>query len=190
MEQRQRRARRVPALYARVYARRLGPEHRGRAAQGKCGGRLSTTAHDMPPTLWRRATRAAMRSHAVRIPKYALPVRFRPWFAAATAGVMLVLAFLGFTNAAHALPVNDKVLHFVCFGLATGIFYFIVDVEECVRAQTAGWARLTEHSEARRIWFWRHASLMFTAFVCLFCGGVMSEFVQGMLPVRAHSLRV
>jgi hypothetical protein len=49
-----------------------------------------------------------------------------------TVGVMLALAFLGFTNFAHALPVNDKVLHFACFGLATAVFYFIVDVEECV----------------------------------------------------------
>ena len=43
---------------------------------------------------------------------------------------MLVLAFLGFTNVPHALPVNDKVLHFVCLCLATGVLYWVFDVEE------------------------------------------------------------
>jgi hypothetical protein len=38
--------------------------------------------------------------------------------------------------------------------------------------------------EYRRIWFWRHSPLMFTVFVCLFLGGIVSEFVQSMLPVR------
>ncbi|KAG9220740.1 hypothetical protein CCMSSC00406_0003839 [Pleurotus cornucopiae] len=81
---------------------------------------------------------------------------------------MIILAFLGFTNFAHALPLNDKILHFVCFMLATGVFYFIFDVEE----------------EARRIWFWRHANMLFTGFICFFCGGIMSEFVQSMLPYK------
>ena len=45
---------------------------------------------------------------------------------------MLVLAFLGFTNFSHSLPLNDKLLHFICLGIATGVFYFIFDVEECV----------------------------------------------------------
>lgn len=43
---------------------------------------------------------------------------------------MLILAFLGFTNFSHGLPINDKLLHFFCLMLATGIFYFIFDVEE------------------------------------------------------------
>lgn len=38
--------------------------------------------------------------------------------------------------------------------------------------------------EYRRIWFWRHSPLMFTVFVCLFLGGIVSEFVQSLLPVR------
>jgi hypothetical protein len=39
--------------------------------------------------------------------------------------------------------------------------------------------------EYRRIWFWRHCPLMFTIFVCLFLGGIVSEFVQSLLPVRS-----
>ena len=38
--------------------------------------------------------------------------------------------------------------------------------------------------DARRIWFWRHANLIFTAVVCFFIGGFVSEIVQSMLPVR------
>lgn len=44
--------------------------------------------------------------------------------------IMALLAFLGFTNFSRALPLNDKILHFLCFGVATGVFYFIIDVEE------------------------------------------------------------
>jgi len=117
---------------------------------------------------WRKTARAVMRSYRVEIPKYDLPIRLRPWFLAFTCLVMILLAFLGFTNFSHALPLNDKLLHFLCFCVATCVFYFIFDVEE----------------EARRVWFWRHSGLLFTAFVCFFCVGIMSEFVQSMLPFR------
>ena len=45
---------------------------------------------------------------------------------------------------------------------------------------------MTTHAlqrEYRRIWFWRHCPLLFTLFVCFFLGGVVSEFVQSLLPV-------
>jgi len=110
-----------------------------------------------------------MKSHRVRVPKYEhLPIRLRPWFLLFTTLVMFMLAFLGFTNFSRSLPLNDKALHFLCFGLATGVFYFIFDVDE----------------DARRIWFWRHSALIFTGFVCFFCGGILSEFVQSMLPYK------
>jgi hypothetical protein len=54
----------------------------------------------------------------------------RQWFVLLTFLVMLSLALLGLTNLAHALPLNDKLLHFFCLGIATGVFYFIFDVEE------------------------------------------------------------
>ncbi|KAF7793911.1 hypothetical protein EIP86_005033 [Pleurotus ostreatoroseus] len=132
-----------------------------------------------PDSAWARGTRyakkiprkvvkAVMRSHHVRIPKYDMPIRFRPWFLVFTCIVMIILGVLGFSNLSHALPLNDKLLHFFCLMLATGIFYFIFDVEE----------------DARRIWIWRSAPLMLTCFMCLFLGGVMSEFVQAMLPYK------
>jgi hypothetical protein len=73
-----------------------------------------------------------MKSHRIHIPLYHIPVRFRPWFLVFTSLVMLLLAFLGFTNFSRALPLNDKLLHFLCFAFATAIFYFIFDVEEFV----------------------------------------------------------
>ncbi|TFK54492.1 hypothetical protein OE88DRAFT_1676220 [Heliocybe sulcata] len=120
----------------------------------------------------RKTTKAVMRSYHYRIPKYDLPIRFRPWFLVFTSLIMLLLALLGFTNFSHALPLNDKLLHFFCLMIATGVFYFIFDVEE----------------DARRIWFWRHSGLIFTAFVCFFVGGIMSEFVQSMLPYKEFQM--
>ena len=37
----------------------------------------------------------------------------------------------------------------------------------------------------RRIWFWRHSPLIFTGFICFFCGGILSEIVQAALPVES-----
>ncbi|KAJ7172416.1 hypothetical protein C8R46DRAFT_1085881 [Mycena filopes] len=127
-----------------------------------------------PPTgrkVLARTFKAIMKSHRVRIPKYD-HIRLRPWFLLFTVVVLLGLAFLGFTNFSRSLPLNDKALHFLCFGLATGVFYFIFDVEE----------------EARRIWFWRHSALIFTGFVCFFCGGILSEVVQSMLPYKEFQI--
>ncbi|KAL5484903.1 hypothetical protein ACEPAI_7545 [Sanghuangporus weigelae] len=115
---------------------------------------------------WRRALKAVMKSYKCKLPKYDLPLRFRPWFLLFTILVMLMLAFLGFTNFAHSLPLNDKILHLVCLCLATTVFYFIFDVEE----------------DARRIWIWRHAPLILTATTCFFLGGIVSEIVQSFLP--------
>ena len=99
-----------------------------------------------------RVAKSIMKSHHLRIPKYEMPIRFRPvitndtsglrlyiclliivqWFLVFTCFIMVVLAFLGFTNFPRSLPLNDKLLHFLCFCIATGVFYFIIDVEECV----------------------------------------------------------
>ncbi|KAH8108001.1 hypothetical protein BXZ70DRAFT_913619 [Cristinia sonorae] len=115
---------------------------------------------------FRKSNRAVMKSYHFQIPVYDMPVRLRPWFILFTTLIMLMLAFLGFTNFSHGLPLNDKILHFFCFMLATGVFYFIFDVEE----------------DARRVWFWRKSPLIFTGFVCFILGGIVSEFVQSLLP--------
>ena len=97
-----------------------------------------------------KLAKSIMKSYHLRIPKYDLPLRFRPvsfdisasqgfadccrckWFLLFTCIIMTILALLGFTNFSRALPINDKFLHFLCFSIATAVFYFIVDVEECV----------------------------------------------------------
>lgn len=152
-----------------------------------------------------RVAKSIMKSHHVRIPKYEMPIRLRPvittipllhsfvqepslqWFLVFTCFIMLVLAFLGFTNFSRSLPLNDKLLHFLCFCIATAVFYFIIDVEECV-VYCYGIKISTQFyyndRSSRRIWFWRHSALIFTGFTCFFCGGILSEFVQAALPVQ------
>ncbi|TFK68688.1 hypothetical protein BDN72DRAFT_870890 [Pluteus cervinus] len=125
-----------------------------------------------PRRPFRVISQSIMRAHRIHIPKYDFRVLIRPWFVVFTFLVMIALAFLGFTNFAHALPLNDKVLRFVCFGVATGVFYFIFDIEE----------------ESRRIWMWRYSPLMFTAFTCFFCGGILSEVAQSMLPYKEFQI--
>ncbi|TEB30312.1 hypothetical protein FA13DRAFT_1575407, partial [Coprinellus micaceus] len=115
-----------------------------------------------------RLSKSILKSHHVKLPKYNLPLRIRPWFVVFTFVVMLILGFLGFTNFHERLLINDKALRFLCFALTTGVFYWIVDVEE----------------DARRIWFWRYASLILTGFFCFFCGGIVSEIVQSFLPFK------
>ncbi|KAJ4468113.1 hypothetical protein J3R30DRAFT_1674905 [Lentinula aciculospora] len=134
----------------------------------------------MPPSamaekrkLLHRITRTIMKSHRMQLPNhYDLPIRLRPWFIALTVVIMLCLAVLGFTNVTHYLPLNDKFLHFICFLIATTVFYFVFDVDE----------------EYRRIWFWRHSGLILTGFICFLCGGILSEVVQSMLPYKEFQM--
>jgi len=97
-----------------------------------------------------------------------MPIRLRPWFLVFTCLIMALLALSSITNYTGSLRLSDTLLHFICFCIATGVFYFIVDVEE----------------DARRIWYWRHSSLIFTALVCCFFGGIVSEIVQAVLPYK------
>ncbi|KZT66377.1 hypothetical protein DAEQUDRAFT_695705 [Daedalea quercina L-15889] len=120
----------------------------------------------------RKANKAIMRSHRVEIPRYDMPIRLRPWFIVFTAVIMLVLAFLGFTHASNGLPIKGKPLRFLCLCLATGVFYFIFDVEE----------------DARRVWLWRSAPLIFTGVTCFFLGGIISELVQSLLPNKEFQI--
>lgn len=60
-----------------------------------------------------------------------IPLRLRPAFLALNVVVLLLLALLGFhPRGGDWLPINDKLLHFVCFFFATALFYMIFDVEE------------------------------------------------------------
>ncbi|BGP43784.1 hypothetical protein JCM10450v2_007982 [Rhodotorula kratochvilovae] len=103
-----------------------------------------------------------------------LPLRIRPAFIVLTFVTLLVLSLLGFhpTLATHLappdVPFSDKVLHFVCFGLATALFYACWVVEE----------------HARRVWVWRHFKEIATIVVCMLVGGIGSEILQSLLPYK------
>lgn len=112
-----------------------------------------------------------MRSTRVRIPGSVgqqIPLRLRLWFVLLTVAWAVLLALLGFTNLHHAVPVNDKMLHFACFGFITAFFYISLDIDE----------------EARRVWFWRYAPLAITSVVCILGGSIISEYVQSLLPYK------
>ncbi|BGP35625.1 hypothetical protein JCM10296v2_007466 [Rhodotorula toruloides] len=107
-----------------------------------------------------------------------LPLRIRPVFVVYTFLTLVVLSLLGFhpTLAHHlappSVPFSDKVLHFVCFFCATALFYTCWVVEE----------------QARRVWFWRWWNELSSAVVCLGFGGILSEFVQALLPSHTFQL--
>jgi len=137
--------------------------------------RLSTDSQDAKRTSAnsslrariKRAQKAVLRSYKVNLLKGRdLPIRLRPWFLLFTAFILVLLGLLGISTL-H-LPLNDKILHFVCMGTATGVFYWIFDIDE----------------DARRVWLWRYSALIFTFSVCFIVGGIFSEFVQSMLPFK------
>jgi hypothetical protein len=81
---------------------------------------------------------------------------------------------LGFTNIANGLPLNDKLLHFVCFCVLATLSKLSFEVDD----------------SARRIWFWRHAASIFTVLAIVIGASVGSEYIQGLLPVRFSSLGI
>ncbi|GAA5870957.1 hypothetical protein JCM8547_000041 [Rhodosporidiobolus lusitaniae] len=103
-----------------------------------------------------------------------LPLRIRPAFILYTFLALLLLSLLGFhpTIAQHvapsSVPFSDKILHFVCFFFATMLFYRIFVVEE----------------SARRVWWWAWFNELVTFGVCVFTGGILSEFIQSLLPYK------
>lgn len=80
-----------------------------------------------------------------------------------------LLHHLSFHPSGSSIPINDKVLHFVCFLVATALFYAIWDVDESAR----------RHSS-----LWRRIPLILSFVVCFLVGGIGSEFVQALLPSK------
>lgn len=98
-----------------------------------------------------------------------LPLRIRPAFVILNILALITLAVLGFhPKSGSFIPINDKLLHFICFFFATGLFYFIWDVDE----------------PARRVWIWRNVALLLTWIVCFVGGALFSEVVQSALPYK------
>ncbi|GAA5982687.1 hypothetical protein JCM10908_006745 [Rhodotorula pacifica] len=107
-----------------------------------------------------------------------LPLRIRPAMILGTFLALLLLSMLGFhpTLATHlappSVPFSDKVLHFVCFGLATALFYACWVVEE----------------SARRVTFWRYWNETVSLVGFTLIGGIGSEFVQALLPYKTFQI--
>ncbi|CDR99505.1 uncharacterized protein SPSC_01323 [Sporisorium scitamineum] len=102
-----------------------------------------------------------------------LPLRIRPAFVILNILDLILLGILGFHPRGQTwIRINDKILHFVCFFLATAMFYMIWDVDEPARAS----------------YVWRNASLILTAITCFLVGGIGSEIVQSLLPYKVFQL--
>lgn len=98
-----------------------------------------------------------------------LPLRIRPAFVLLNILILLLLGILGFHPRGQLLiRLNDKLLHFIGFFLATSMFYMIWDVDEPARAS----------------YLWRNASLILTSVTCFLVGGIGSEIVQSLLPYK------
>lgn len=91
---------------------------------------------------------------------------------------LLLLSVLGFHPtlaqrlAPPAIPFSDKILHFFAFGLASALFYACWVVDDSARA---------------RVWMWRHFNEALSGVVCVLFGGIISEFVQSLLPYKTVS---
>lgn len=112
--------------------------------------------------------RALLRS----VPVQSLPLRLRPAFLLLTTITMLILALLGFhptlaTKISPPVPFSDKLLHFICFFIASAQFYAIWVVEPTSRDS-----------------IWRNYPEMLSILVCVLFGAIGSEFVQSLLPYK------
>lgn len=83
----------------------------------------------------------------------------------------LLLRPTRFHPKASHLPISDKLLHFICFFIATLLFYCIWDVDTALLGSTPSQ-------------FWHRLPLLLTFFTCFLIGGVGSEFVQSLLPYK------
>lgn len=73
-------------------------------------------------------------------------------------------------------------------GFATFLVHFIIEVPEYVHSYFLNgckiiWPKLTNRGPARRVWYIRKAPLILTLVMSFFFGSIISEFIQGMLPV-------
>lgn len=102
-----------------------------------------------------------------------LPLRIRPAFVILNILDLIFLGILGFHPRGQTwIRINDKILHFTCFSLATAMFYMIWDVDEPARAS----------------YIWRNASLILTGLTCFLVGGIGSEIVQSLLPYKEFQI--
>ncbi|GAA5883441.1 hypothetical protein JCM16303_003800 [Sporobolomyces ruberrimus] len=144
--------------------------------------RLPTNARSPFSSYLSRFSRIRQLSDLSRLVYFSLPLspslpqlQIRPFFLLTTFITLVLLSLLGFHPtlatkiAPTSVPFSDKVLHFVCFFIATWSFYRIWKVKD----------------EARKVWIgWRMFNEGMTFGVCCIVGGIFSEFVQSLLPYK------
>ncbi|SPO25450.1 uncharacterized protein UTRI_03130_B [Ustilago trichophora] len=124
-------------------------------------------------TLLLRSVRLSLGTQSSSSSTPLLPLRIRPAFVILNILDLIFLGILGFHPRGQTwIRINDKILHFVCFFLATAMFYMIWDVDEPARAS----------------YLWRNASLILTAITCFLVGGIGSEIVQSLLPYKEFQI--
>ncbi|WWC98737.1 hypothetical protein V866_005630 [Kwoniella sp. B9012] len=116
----------------------------------------------MVQQLWGTFVAFLMRSY----PMKDVPLNIRPGMIFATAIWIIILGILGMAPL-PTLPVNDKALHFFGLGFATFLLYFVLEVPD---------------GPGKRIWYIRRAPILFTLITAFLVGGVISEFIQSLLP--------
>ncbi|KAI3625296.1 hypothetical protein CBS9595_000657 [Malassezia furfur] len=105
--------------------------------------------------------------------QYTLPIRVRPAILGLNVLVLVLLGLLGFHPSAQGyIYVNDKVMHFFGFMLASFLCYMIWDLDESVR----------------RISIWRYTPLAISFVASIVVGAIGSEFVQSLLPYKTFQL--
>ena len=151
-----------------------------------------------------KAFKAVMKSHRLSLPKYNLPIRLRPVRNSISYSLEVVLNPLVVVSALHLcrhalsrfprvhqrhplVPAKRQVssLHLLLHRHGGVLLYLRrrgVRIFHSFSSDPGSQCLLPR--DARRIWFWRHANLIFTAVVCFFFGGIISEVVQSLLPVR------
>ncbi|WFC97599.1 hypothetical protein MYAM1_000314 [Malassezia yamatoensis] len=101
------------------------------------------------------------------------PIRIRPVLLCLNVLVLVLLGLLGFhPSAQEYVYVNDKVMHFLGFLLASFLTYMIWDLDENVR----------------RIRFWRYMPLAIAFVASVLVGAIGSEFVQSLLPYKTFQI--
>ncbi|SPO25765.1 uncharacterized protein UTRI_03130 [Ustilago trichophora] len=124
-------------------------------------------------TLLLRSVRLSLGTQSSSSTAPLLPLRIRPAFVILNILDLILLGILGFHPRGQTwIRINDKILHFVCFFLATAMFYMIWDVDEPARAS----------------YLWRNASLILTGITCFLVGGIGSEIVQSLLPYKQFQI--
>ncbi|WVO17545.1 hypothetical protein L204_105240 [Cryptococcus depauperatus] len=119
-------------------------------------------------SLWHKFTLWLMQSYPIRDS----PLNIRPAMVFATAAWIILLGVLGMAPLPD-LPINDKALHFFGLGFATFLLYFVIEVPE---------------GPGRRVWYIRRAPLIVTLILSFFVGGIVSEFVQALLPWKTFQV--